>query len=181
MPARASRIMGIDASSSAVAFSVFEDGRLLHYGKIYIAGGETTEQCGDVNKKMYHLMKLYEPEVVVMEQAIYVNNRGVVIKLANIFGAIIGVVVATGHRCEQVPPATWMAHIGNPTRNSKELIAEVKKKFPGKSKNWYTNKLREWRKDRTIAWVKDNHGVLLTDDDVADACALGAYGSELYA
>lgn len=175
---QAKTIMGIDASSKAVAYSIFESGKLVNYGKIYISGDDVYERCGDVNKKMYALLKLYEPDFVAIEAAVYVNNRQVVIDLAKVYGAMIGVIKAMGIECDEVYPTTWMSHIGNPARDSKETKQAVRKEFPGESKSWYKRKLRERRKQRTLDWVEEEFGAKVTDDDVGDSIAIGFYTLE---
>ena len=171
-------VMGVDASTKALAFSIYEDGELKKYGKIAIEGRDTHERCGDINRKMYGIIKQFNPDLMAIESAIYVNNRRVVIDLANVYGAIIGVAVAVGVKVESVSPSTWMSHIGNPTRDSNAVKEQARKDNPGKSKTWIKNYLREARKQRTMDWVESTHGPTVDDDDVADAIAVGDYASK---
>lgn len=167
--------MGIDASSQSIAFTVFADGKPARWGKIFLEGKNIYERCGDANRKMYALMDELEVDHVAIESAIYVNNRQVVISLAQIFGSIIGVAQACGKTVEEVAPATWMSYIGNSMRSTKEEKEAVKEEFPDKSKSWYKNKLREYRKQRTIDYFNKKFDMRLADDDVADSCAVGYY------
>lgn len=171
----AKRLMGIDASSQSIAFTVWSDGRPVKWGKVFLDGNNIYERCGDANRKMYALMEELDVDHVAIEAAIYVNNRQVVIALAQVFGSIIGVAEALGKTVQEVAPATWMSYIDNPMRPSKEEKAEVEKKYSDKSKNWRKNKHREIRKQRTMDYFNENYGVDLSDDDVADSMAVGYY------
>jgi Holliday junction resolvasome RuvABC endonuclease subunit len=171
----ANRVMGIDASTKALAFAIIHHDTPIVYGEIDIRGNDTHERCGDVNRKTYALLKQYGPDFIAIEEAIFVNNRSVVIDLAKVYGSIIGVSMAIGIPCVAVHPSSWMAFIDNPTRNSKEIKDAVRKEYPGKSKTWYKNKLREWRKARTQEWVSKNLGIDTDNDDVADATAIASY------
>ena len=53
---------------------------------------------------------------------------------------------------------------------------EVKKQFPGKSDNWYKNKVRELRKQKTINFVK-TLGIDTESDNVADAVGIAWWGA----
>lgn len=173
------RVLGVDGSSTSMAFCLMtlEDGEWSPkiWGKMDVTGKDVFERCGDVNSKLYGLMKLLRPDHVAVESVIYVNNRSVVIQLAKIVGAMLGVVVATGQSASEVPPVTWMNYIGNPTRDSDEVKQELKKEFPGKTKSWYKNELRKRRKQRTMRWVRDTYGLDVDDDDVSDAFGICYY------
>lgn len=169
------RLMGIDASSKSIAFTVYADGKPVKWGKIFLEGDNTIEKCGDANKKMYVLMEEFDIDFLAIEEAIFVNNRRVVIMLSNIFGSIMGVAVAVGKTVVGVAPATWMNYIGNNTRPTKEEKEEINKQFPNKSKNWKKQQLKANRKQRTIDFFNEKYGMELTDDDVADSCGVGYY------
>lgn len=179
-PDSASVIMGIDTSTNALAFSVFNDGDLKHYGKIYLAGENIFDRCGDANKKMYHMLKLYEPELVLIEAAVFVNNRQVVKKLASIIGAVGGVSSALGARVDEVAPVSWQSHIGNGFLTKDEKKA-LKKENPGANGNKLKKIGREFRKQRTMDIILEKYGVTIEDDDVGDAIGVGWYGSDQYA
>jgi Holliday junction resolvasome RuvABC endonuclease subunit len=168
-------VIGIDASTKTVAFSVFNEGKLTHYGSLDIDGKDIYRQCGDVNKKVYALCRRFEPDYVLIEAPIFVNNRAVVLKLSKLFGSIIGVIASQGIPVSDITPSGWMAEIGNPTRDSKTDKDRVKRENPNKSATWVKNELRKMRKQRTMDWVKQTYGVDISDDNVADAVAIGHY------
>lgn len=178
-PDDASVVMGIDTSTNALAFSIMKDGKLKHYGKVYLAGENIYDKCGDANKKTYHLLKIYEPEVVLIEAAVFVNNRQVVKKIASIIGAVGGVAAALGARVDEVAPLSWQSHIGNSTLTKAEK-KQLKKENPEVSANKLRTINREFRKQRTLNIIQDTYGVVVTDDDVGDAIGVAWYGSDVY-
>lgn len=173
----ADTVMGLDGSLSKLAFCVMGD-KPLSWGLLDIDGSSTYERCGDANRKMYALLKQYKVDLVLIEDAIYVNNHKTVVQLANVFGSIMGVVAATGVQCLGCSPAEWMAHIGNPTRNSRDEWLAVRKMNPNKSTAWYKERLRQQRKQRTMEYVNERFGLNITDDNVADAIAISLLARE---
>lgn len=167
-------VLGLDVSTKSIAFAVIEAGELKRYGKVYIEGDTIWERAADANRKTYSVLKLASPTHVSIEGAVYVNNRSVVIKLSYIYGAIAGVVGATGHSMAEVSPITWMSFIGSPA-NTKERKAALRREFPNKSKSWLQTESRRRRKQYTIDWVKSKFGVTIDDDDVADAVGVAWY------
>jgi len=178
----ADRVLGIDGSTRSLAFCLMErqddEWVPIQWGKMVIDGNDVFERCGDVNSKLYGIMKMLNPDHVTVESVIYVNNRAVVIQLAKIIGAAIGVAVATGRSCNEVAPVTWMNYIGNPTRDTKETKQALRKEFPSKPKTFYKNELRRRRKQRTLQWVEDTYGIKLDDDDVGDAFGIVHYATQ---
>lgn len=176
------RVLGVDSSTKAMAFCLMEkvDDEWLpqRWGKMHIDGDDVYERCGNINRYLYGIMKALDPEHVSFESVVYVNNRKVVIQLAKVVGAMIGVAHATGRGCSEVPPVTWMNYIDNPTRDTAEIKKEIREDHPGKSKNWYKNESRRRRKQRTIQWVDDTYGVELDDDDIADAFGVAHYATQ---
>jgi len=169
-----SRVLGLDVSTKSIAFAVIEDGKLKRYGKLYIEGDGIWQRAADANRKTYTLLKMIKPTHASIEGAVYVNNRSVVIKLSYIYGAIAGVVGATGHSMTEVTPIAWMSFIGSP-KNTKDRKESLKREFPGKSKSWLSGESRRRRKQFTIDWVKQQFSVDVDDDDVADAIGVAWY------
>lgn len=172
-----STILGLDVSTKSIAFAVIQDGKLKRYGKVYIEGNTIWERAADANRKTYNILKLTQPTHVSLEGAVYVNNRSVVIKLSYIYGAIAGVVGATGRTMTEVTPITWMSYIGSPS-NTKQRRQALKREFPDKSKSWLQSESRRRRKQYTIDWAKSKFGVEIDDDDVADAVGVAWYSWE---
>ena len=166
------RIMGVDCSTNSFAFSIFEDGRLVQWGEVEFEGNNVFSRLADGQNKVRALRDKLQADGVVIESAIFVQNKKTVILLAYSFGAIIAALVNSGSEVTEVAPITWQNAIGNKalTKAEKE---KIKKDNPDKSVSWYKNKQRLVRKDRTRQWVKDKFGVDVESDNVTDAIAIG--------
>lgn len=170
-------ILGIDASTNSMAFSIFEEGVLVKYGKINFHGRHVYEKAGDACKKLIPFLKDFNIDAVVIESAIYTNSQKTAINLAIVQGAIIGSSQFAGNRTVvSCSPVAWQRWIGN-DRLTKAEKEKIKAENPGHSFSWYKQKERELRKSRTIKKVNIEFDTSIDDDDVADAVAIGWYSS----
>ena len=172
-------IMGVDCSTNSFAFSVFKEQELVKWGEIQFKGKGVFQRLSDGSKKVRSLGEELGVDLVVIESAIYVQNKKSVISLAYAFGSIISALMSEGSDVKEVGPLVWQNFIGNKplTKTEKEKII---KEFPGKSKSWYSNAGRLERKRRTGEWVKNTFGIEVDNDNVTDAIALGYYGMKTY-
>lgn len=171
---QASRVMGIDASTNAIAFTIFYNRKPIHWGKVNIVGADIYEKIGDANAKMYALYKKFPVDYVAIEGAAFVNSPKVAIQLAMVYGSIVSVLVAMGCKTITVPAMTWQNFIGNPPFKKADK-EKLKLEFPGKSVSWYTNKGREIRKQRTMDYFNKKWPMKLTDNDVGDSAGISYY------
>ena len=171
------RTLGLDLSTKSMAFAVIESGSVDVYGKLYIEGNTIWERAACANRNAYYMLKMTRPTHVSIESAVFVNNRSVVIKMAYVYGSVAGVVGAKGYSMSEVSPLSWGAYIGNPVNNKAQKMM-LKKEFPGKTDSWLKGEARRRRKKFTMDWVESQFGVVVNDDDVADAIAVAFYASE---
>lgn len=171
------RLMSIDCSTKTVAFAIWVDGTLDSYGEIEFKGDTAHERLADAARKMAALREVLHPEVIVIESAVSVRSTSVVIKLAYVYGAVLGGLVSHGTEIYEVEPVTWQSYIGNPLFNRAQK-AELKQQFPGKTAAWYRLHIRELRKQKTIELVDSKFGVSVTSDNVGDAIGVGWYALE---
>ena len=164
------RVVGLDLSTNAIAYSLFVDGKLTEWGRWELKG-DTDIRLKQASRVARNLGLRLKPDKLVYEAAAYVNNRKTVITLAMFYGAIVSSIALDHTVIKSVPAITWQNAIGNKSLTKAEK-AHLRIMTPDKSAVWYKNKEREFRKQRTIQWVEKHHGVVLTDDDVADAIAL---------
>ena len=169
------RVMGADCSTQSFAYSIFENGQLENWGEIKFKGDSVFERLADGQNKVRAMRDIFDVDKVVIESAIYVQNKKTVILLAYAFGAIIAALINSGSTVEDVSPLVWQNYIGNKvlTRPEKQAIVDAN---PDKSKSWYTNANRNFRKDRTRQWVLKEFGVDIDNDNVTDAIGLGWWG-----
>lgn len=171
-------VMGVDMSSTSLAFSRIENGKLESWGKIFIAGEDTFDKCADVISKSGALFSSFSPDLVLFESSAYVNNNAVMKQLSMIFGAAAGAARLARAKVLDVPPVTWQSYIGN-SPNSKKVREQFAKDNPGLSDSQLKVRMRGERKQRNIDFVKKTYQIELQDDDVADAICIGYYASEV--
>lgn len=172
-------VLGIDASTKSVAFCLYGKDGPVHWGELNYQGSTVFERLADGQKKVIALSELFKADMVVIESAVFVQNKKTVIQLAYSFGAVLAGIVSTGTVVNELSPTEWQFAIGNKVLNKEEKSA-VQEEFPGKSKTWYSGKYREIRKARTVQWVEDSYGILVESDDVSDAIAIAHVGYEKF-
>lgn len=172
------RLLGIDCSTQTIAFSVFEDENLLHWGELSFGKGDLFHRLNNANRMINASLdqsQFQNIDKVVYESAAYIQNKQTVILLAHAFGAAISPFVLPGVEAEGVVPMTWQSYIGNKVFTKAEKDG-LRTRFPGKKDSWYKDQMRKERKQRTMDFVKDKFGVETTSDNVADAIAIGWWG-----
>lgn len=177
MKPKAHRVIGIDASTSSIAFGIIDNGKLAKHGKIQITGNDIYEKIYDARKKIKAMKKHLRSDYIVIEGAVFVQSPDVVIKLSYVYGSIISQLMDDGTKVVTVIPTTWQNFIGNKTFK-KEDKAKLRLDFPGKSDTWYSNKIREIRKQRTMEFVNNKFNINIDDNDVSDAIAIAHYAYE---
>lgn len=175
---RPTKIISVDASTNSMAFSMFDSGRLVSYGKVRFNGTDAIYKAGDACRKAIPFFKIFSADAVVFESAIYSNSPKTAMQLSLVQGAIIAAAQVAGIKTvKTVTPMQWQNYIGTRLLTSAEK-QDIVKKNPGKSKSWYKSKERETRKNKTISSVNKNFKLQVSDDDVADAIGIGWYVSD---
>lgn len=171
-------IFAIDSSTNSIAFSHYIDGELERWGKIKFQGQDVYQKAGDACKKVHAYAKLYDIEYVVFESAIYANSPKTAMHLALVQGSIMGALALNGaKKIVSTSPVQWQNWIGNKRLTDAEKKA-IRAKTPGKSNSWYKGQERLFRKQRTINLMNLKFDINLSDDDVADAVAIGYFARE---
>jgi Holliday junction resolvasome RuvABC endonuclease subunit len=165
-------IMAIDASTNSLAFAIYSDKNLVRFGKINFTGTTTYEKVVDAAKKTASLVSLYNIEAVVIEHTVFINSPKTAADLALVQGALLG--ASKIKTIKSVAPITWQNYIGNKKFSTEEKI-KVRSDNPGKSDAWYKNYERQLRKEKTIHYISVQYDKKVTDNDVADAIAIGHY------
>jgi Holliday junction resolvasome RuvABC endonuclease subunit len=171
---KAKTVMGIDASTNAIAYTVFWNRRPIKWGTIKLTGATIYDKIHDARLKAAILAEQYNPDYVAVEGAIMVNSIEVMKKLAYVYGSILGELQAQGAQVIAVAPTTWQYHIGNKPLTKDEKAA-IKKATPGRKASWYTSQGRKLRKQRTLDYFNKKFGMNLTDDNVGDSCGIAYY------
>lgn len=175
---KASRVLGIDASTNSVAFCLMENDVPLKWGKIEFSGSDIYEKIYDAKNKMNVMLEELKSDYIVVEGAVLVRSADAVIKLSYVYGVVIAELMSTGAKVITISPSAWQAYIGNknPTKDEK---AAIRIKNPGYADSWYKNQLRNMRKQRTADYFNKKYGINLDDFDVADAFGIAHYSNQV--
>ena len=167
-------ICAIDASTTSLAFALFNDDVLGTVGKINFEGNTNYEKVMDACNKTKSFLDYYGGfEAIVIEHTVFMNSPKVAADLALVQGALLGAAGLTGTKIiGTVSPITWQNFIGNKKIDKDEKFA-IRSANPGKSESWYKTYERNLRKERTINFININYDRTITDNDVADACGIG--------
>ena len=167
-------ICAIDASTTSLAFALFNNKRLTTVGKIKFEGNTNYQKVMDACAKTKAFFEYSGGfEAIVIEHTVFMNSPKTAADLALVQGALLGAAGLTGTKqIGTVAPITWQNYLGN-KRLTKEEQINIRAKNPGKSDSWYKSYERQIRKERTIKLIEINYDKILDDNDVADACGIG--------
>lgn len=173
---KASRVLGIDASTNSVAFCLMENNNPIKWGKIEFVGADIYEKIYDAKVKTHAMLEELKSDYIAVEGAVLVRSPDAVIKLSYVYGVVIAELMSTGAKVITISPTAWQAHIGNknPTKDEKSAIRVAN---PGYADSWYKNKLRQIRKQRTVDYFNKKYNLSLNDFDVADAFGIAHYSN----
>lgn len=148
-------------------------------GEFEFEGADVFERLADAQTKTRGLVDLgiLQADYIGIESAVMVRNVQTAIKLAYVYGAVMGELMQGSPVVEEVAPITWQSGIGNPNLKTSEKAA-IRKEFPGKSDAWYKNKGREIRKARTLAIARDHFDIDTDSDNVGDAVGIALFVSK---
>jgi hypothetical protein len=167
-------ICAIDASTTSLAFALFNNKKLTTVGKIKFEGNTNYQKVMDACAKTKAFFEYSGGfEAIVIEHTVFMNSPKTAADLALVQGALLGAAGLTGTKqIGTVAPITWQNYLGN-KRLTKEEQINIRAKNPGKSDSWYKSYERQIRKERTIRLIEINYDKSLDDNDVADACGIG--------
>src|SRR5688500_6153416 len=173
---KAKRVMGLDVSTHSLAYAIMEGETPIACGEITFNGSNAFERLKDAKAKVKALVEagILIADFIAVESAIMVRNVQTAIKLAYIFGAVIGELMAFNPQVHEVAPISWQSGIGNPNLKKHEKEA-IMAEFPGKSKSWYQNKFREFRKQRTLKIARKYFDIPGDSDNVGDAVGIALF------
>lgn len=168
------RVCSIDASTNSLAYAVYENKTLKEFGKINFEGKDIYAKVGDaaVKTKAY-FSTIMKADAIVIEHTVFMNSPKTAADLALVQGALLGAAAMCGiTTIGKVAPITWQNYIGN-KKISKDEQFYIRSQNPGKSDSWYKGFERNLRKERTMKFIEINYDKVISDNDVADACAIG--------
>lgn len=166
----ANKVLGIDASTNSIAFCLMNDKTPIKWGEIVFHGSSVYERILDAKRKIKAIKSQLDYDIICIEAAVSVKSVAVGLKMAYMFGAIMGELMYDDTKIIEVHPLKWQGYIGNPNFTKAEKDS-VKKEFPGKTDSWYKNKARELRKQKTIDFAS-TLGVKTDNNNVTDAVGI---------
>jgi Holliday junction resolvasome RuvABC endonuclease subunit len=175
---KASRVLGIDASTASVAFCLMENDIPIKWGKIELKGNDIYEKIYDAKIKVRAMLDELNSDYIAVEGAVLVRSPDAVIKLSYVYGVVISELMSTGAKVITISPTSWQAYIGNknPTKDEK---AAIRVKNPGYADSWYKNQLRNMRKQRTADYFNRKYNLNVVDFDVADSFGIAHYANKV--
>jgi Holliday junction resolvasome RuvABC endonuclease subunit len=169
------KIITVDASTTSIAYAVFEDKELVLNGKVEFLGKNVYEKISSAIGSVVDVIKDIAPEALVIERAIFINSPKTMSELSMVQGAILaGASLAGIKMFKGTNPIAWQTYIGN-GKVTKDAKLLMRKESPDKSESWYKQHEREARKQKTINFVNINYDLEITDNDIADAIGIGHY------
>lgn len=169
------RIMSIDASTTSIAYAVFDGKQLVISGKVEFSGKDVYQKIASAIGSVITVIQDLNPEAVVIERAVFINSPKTMSELSMVQGAILAGASLAGVKIfKGTNPIAWQSYIGNGklTKDAKILMRKLN---PNKSESWYKQNEREARKQKTINFVNINYDLEINDNDIADAIGIGHY------
>ena len=166
------RVLGIDPSTNALAFTLVEDGRPVIWGKmVFYRKADITGKLFMIKPMLdFMLEQTGEPTLVTIEQMISVQNPQTTRVLTYVSGAIMYELTRQGYDVVDVPPMTWKSYMGY-MRVTKKLIQQT---------GMTTKEANALRKSQTQDKLKATFDYFdAKDSDVADSCGIALWGAKI--
>jgi len=169
------KVITVDASTTSIAYAVFEDKKLILNGKVEFLGKNVYQKISSAIESVVDVIKDIDPEALVIERAIFINSPKTMSELSMVQGAILAGASLAGVKVfKGTNPIAWQTYIGN-GKVTKDAKLLMRKEIPDKSESWYKQHEREARKQKTINFVNINYNLEIADNDIADAIGIGHY------
>lgn len=155
------RILAFDQASITSGWAVFDDTKLITYGKWSSDGARSTERIAQTKYWIASMIEKFKPDEVIFEdiqlQKFGEGGEAVLTfkKLAHLQGVLKNYCYEKGMPYQVIPSATWRAHseIKGRARTDKKKSAQLK--------------------------IKNLYDVHVTQDE-ADAILLGKYAADMH-
>lgn len=154
------KILAFDQATRCSGYSVFEDGDYVSSGIIDLSKSdlETPERSFLMAKRLWKVIKHYQPDELIIEDVQQQSNPKAVIVLARLAGMIIGYAEAHNISTHILLPTQWRKALGysqGPKVKRKEL------------------------KQQSLDYMRDNFDLELPEDE-AEACCINAAAHKIF-
>lgn len=177
---KAGRVIGIDASTHSLAYAIFENDKPVLCGEVFFEGSDIYQRLNDARRKTQALVDtgVLVGDYIGMEAAIFARSGSdIAIKLAYVYGAVLGVLMQNKMEVVTVYPISWQTYIGNPNLKPAEK-AKIREDNPDRKDSWYLSHGRKMRKQRTLDFAKQYFTIETNSDNVGDAVGIAAFTNE---
>lgn len=105
---------GIDASTTAVGWSIFNGTGLIDYGCFRPKGDDWRDRTQQIAPFIKHLLEKYHVDKVILEDVPLMGKRGnkTLVILGAVQGMLLGVTSSMNVPTEFIQPSTWRSPIG---------------------------------------------------------------------
>jgi Holliday junction resolvasome RuvABC endonuclease subunit len=166
------RVLGIDSSSTGVAWTVVEDGIPVASGKIRLDKLLFDAKLNAIVVELPKVLEAQKPDRVAIEMPIFVKNPATARLLSFIVGCIMTVLTIYDYSFDLVDIASWKSFIGY-TNLSSAFQAHVKDVL-GKTEG--TKFLDRLRKSQTQRILKNRFPEFdVMDNDISDSAAISLW------
>ena len=156
-------LISFDASTSCTGWAVFENNRLIAYGKIKPHGDTWRDKIMDETMAIAALFREYVPDVVVAEDVPLKDGKPTIVKLGAVHGMILS--LCAGFKLEPVfvLPSNWRHELGmfDGTRAGMKRDVMKEKAVHMANEQFGLN----------LQWISPTSSK--NDDDVAEAILIG--------
>jgi hypothetical protein len=174
-------ILSIDPSTKSLAFAVVERSgsqvKLKAKGKINFTGlDDVMAKLACINSVLPAIIEQHKPNIVVIEQTIYIQNPQTSRLLSYVVGHMLGLSLACNVKVKDVGPLEWKRWLGYKSV-SKTEIAEWTKEVGEKEAK---KRASFERKNRVKTILEDRISNLDEGDyDILDAIAIGVWAANI--
>lgn len=170
------RFLGVDASTKKFAWAIVNDGELEEYGEIFFRETVFHKRLSEARKQVEDLLPLLGTvDYIAFERAVMVRSTDTAIKMAEMFGVILSVLVDLKSKLVETSPVAWQSWAGNPVISGKKKLELLDQHPELKSKSQQQTFIRQYRKQKTIDFVEKETGVKMVNDDLGDAACIALF------
>lgn len=127
------RILALDDSTTITGWAVFDNEKLIGYGKFQSEKRNPTERISEMKQWMLSMIAKWKPDMVAIEDIQQQENVQIFKVLAHLQGVLVNALFEGKHEFDIIHVATWRAHCEVKGRTR----ADLKKDAQLKIKNWY--------------------------------------------
>lgn len=168
------RILGIDSSTTGIAWTLVYSGKPQKWGKIDLTKIKSMEaRLAHIGQEYPKLLAELKPDYIYVEQTIYMRSVSTMRVLSYIVGALMCMSTQAGIGITDIAPMTAKSFYDYSTLSRKFTAAASKKLGPKEGKK-FCEALRKSQVQRVNEFNFKNFDA--SDHDISDSCSIAIYG-----